>query len=312
MRSLSKASTTTLLQSTIHAHGHADPSPDPPITATVSEPESSSTPSTAAVAPHAPAPQTAFERFIAMTERRWRDGKGPEFPPSAWFVEDVEAPADAIPVPPAPAPAPALADQEPGGRVQADGVLSKGGLSATETPTPEPEPISLARKIQDMIMSLPAVSIYPFAPPPPPNPPLIPNPSPSPEAPPPLVIPPTPAEGPPPTPSNVDSKLASFLSSASVMNGSISKGRQSVWSILERVRSPTTPANSPLHPKNPAANGGNEDGGGDGDDDGDDDSSVMMYAPLEPDDRSEVEMRARIYAPLMRRGRLCPSGRARI
>jgi hypothetical protein len=65
------------------------------------------------------------------------------------------------------------------------------------------------------------------------------------------------------------------------MNGSLSKGRQSVWSVLDRLRSPTSKDSA----KAPGGHRAEEE-----EDDDDDDSSVMMYAPLQPDSNSEVEV----------------------
>lgn len=81
----------------------------------------------------------------------------------------------------------------------------------------------------------------------------------------------------PHTPSPMDSKLLKFLSSAAIMNGSISKGRQSVWSALERLQGPSPPSDV-------------ERDGGQHEDDDDDDQSIMMYAPLVPTAKSKVEI----------------------
>ena len=78
----------------------------------------------------------------------------------------------------------------------------------------------------------------------------------------------------------VDSKLLSLLSSASAMNGSISKGKESVWAILERLG--YTP-----YPKS----GCPEDGPSlPRDDDNVEVSSVMICCPLEPKEDTEVEV----------------------
>ncbi|KAI0041901.1 hypothetical protein FA95DRAFT_1682920 [Auriscalpium vulgare] len=77
-----------------------------------------------------------------------------------------------------------------------------------------------------------------------------------------------------------DSGLMALLSNASIMGGSLDKGRQSVFAILDRLRS---------RPPPPAA-GASEAGALAEDPDSDDDGSVMLYAPLEPDEDSEVEL----------------------
>ncbi|KAJ7492224.1 hypothetical protein FB451DRAFT_1122931 [Mycena latifolia] len=68
-----------------------------------------------------------------------------------------------------------------------------------------------------------------------------------------------------------------LLSSESVMNGSISLGRQSVWSMLERL-------------KHRSAVDGGKKKEGDGKGDEREDEGVMMYAPLQPDADSQVEL----------------------
>ncbi|KAJ7269322.1 hypothetical protein B0H12DRAFT_1229474 [Mycena haematopus] len=86
------------------------------------------------------------------------------------------------------------------------------------------------------------------------------------------------AKGPPlPLSVTADSKLMKLLSSESVMNGSSSMGRQSVWSMLERLRH-----------QHAAVAGTNKDS--EGKDDDREDHGVMMYAPLEPTADSQVEL----------------------
>ncbi|KAJ6520237.1 hypothetical protein C8R45DRAFT_1086119 [Mycena sanguinolenta] len=83
------------------------------------------------------------------------------------------------------------------------------------------------------------------------------------------------AKGPPLSPTvSTDSKLMKLLSSESVMNGSL--GRQSVWSMLERLKPQHTTISE-------------TDKGGEGKDDKED-HGVMMYAPLEPTADSQVEL----------------------
>lgn len=66
------------------------------------------------------------------------------------------------------------------------------------------------------------------------------------------------------------------------MNGSISRGRQSVWSVLDRLRSPVTKS-STVEPGEQGQQRAQKE-------DDDDTSSIMMYAPLQPDADSEVEI----------------------
>ncbi|KAJ6523605.1 hypothetical protein B0H19DRAFT_1223991 [Mycena capillaripes] len=82
----------------------------------------------------------------------------------------------------------------------------------------------------------------------------------------------------PPLPISVtgDSKLMKLLSSESVMNGSISLGRQSVWSMLERLK------------RHPSSNGPKKES--EATDDDREDDGVMMYAPLQPTADSQAEL----------------------
>ncbi|KAI0757200.1 hypothetical protein C8Q80DRAFT_1265156 [Daedaleopsis nitida] len=79
-----------------------------------------------------------------------------------------------------------------------------------------------------------------------------------------------------------DSRLLSLLASPSYMNGSISRGRQSVWTMLDNLRLKALKSTADAH-------------AGLGDSEGtntvlEDDDSVMFYAPLVPDDTSSVEL----------------------
>ncbi|KAH7916553.1 hypothetical protein BJ138DRAFT_995351 [Hygrophoropsis aurantiaca] len=90
-------------------------------------------------------------------------------------------------------------------------------------------------------------------------------------------------DGPPPTPppgTFADSKLIAFLSSSAIMNGSIERGRQSVWSVLDRLRAPQNKSTSDEKAAENHAELNSDD----------EDSSVMMYAPLQPTEGSEVEI----------------------
>ncbi|KAJ6601416.1 hypothetical protein DFH09DRAFT_1355570 [Mycena vulgaris] len=85
-------------------------------------------------------------------------------------------------------------------------------------------------------------------------------------------------KGPPlPLAVTADSKLIKLLSSESVMNGSISLGRQSVWSMLERLK----------HRPDTIEGKKKED---ESKDDEREDEGVMMYAPLQPDADSQLEL----------------------
>jgi hypothetical protein len=85
-----------------------------------------------------------------------------------------------------------------------------------------------------------------------------------------------------------DSGLLALLGNPNVMSGSLEKGRQSVFAILDRLRRPTahgTEASAGAAPSSTP-------GGGNNDDDREGDGSVMLYAPLVPGEDSEVELAA--------------------
>lgn len=85
-----------------------------------------------------------------------------------------------------------------------------------------------------------------------------------------------------------DSKLVSLLSSASIMNGSADKARPSVWTILDHLKAKLPGQTPPGESSNKGKQtdiGASQSGSRD-----DDNSSVMLYAPLVPDDASEIEV----------------------
>ncbi|EPQ60301.1 hypothetical protein GLOTRDRAFT_67779 [Gloeophyllum trabeum ATCC 11539] len=75
-----------------------------------------------------------------------------------------------------------------------------------------------------------------------------------------------------------------MLSSATIMNGTFSKGRQSVFAILDRLKSPW----AHNHPRADGSGGAQE--GHEERLEEDDNSSVMLYGPLSPDSDSVVEL----------------------
>ncbi|PIL32153.1 hypothetical protein GSI_06859 [Ganoderma sinense ZZ0214-1] len=144
-------------------------------------------------------------------------------------------------------------------------------VAAGDTPNADPEPLPLARKIHSLLSSLP-----PFLP-------TFEDPASSGggngkngDAAPPTA-----------TPSPIpNSRLISLLSSPSMMNGSSTQGRQSVWTLLDNLR---------LTALQPSANGSagtSQDtaGGTQGVGFVEDDDSVMLYGPLIPDEDSSVEL----------------------
>ncbi|KAM5538215.1 hypothetical protein V8D89_008102 [Ganoderma adspersum] len=89
------------------------------------------------------------------------------------------------------------------------------------------------------------------------------------------------------TPSPIpNSRLISLLSSPTMMNGSSTQGRQSVWKLLDNLRL------SSLQPSGGSSAGTSQDsaGGTQGVDFVEDDDSVMLYGPLIPDEDSLVEL----------------------
>lgn len=154
------------------------------------------------------------------------------------------------------------------------------GADESADAEPAPEPSYLARKIQALLATLPAAS------PSQPQTPISEN------------APPANPEADPSHPSRLplpawiaDSRLVSYLTSPQVMNGSSANGRPSVWELLDKLKSTTGMSKSSSSTytdkgKGPAAQPPSDGEGADGDDR----ASVMLYAPLVPDDTSEVEV----------------------
>ncbi|KAI0287729.1 hypothetical protein BC826DRAFT_972020 [Russula brevipes] len=91
--------------------------------------------------------------------------------------------------------------------------------------------------------------------------------------------------GPAPT---TDSGLLALLGNVNVMSGSLDKGRQSVFAILDRLRKPSARATEAPVDSAPSSVSGEEQ---DAEDD-EGDSSIMLYGPLVPSEDSEVELAA--------------------
>lgn len=152
--------------------------------------------------------------------------------------------------------------------------------STNDATDPNPEPLPLARKIQSLLSALPPF-LSPLSPP---TPPATPAPGSDGEA----------SNGEkkptddtdPGAPSTIDnSRLISLLSSPTMMNGSLSRGRQSVWALLDNLRIKS------LMSSGNASSAEGSDGSVDGlDVTMEDDDSVMFYAPLIPNAASTVEL----------------------
>lgn len=83
-----------------------------------------------------------------------------------------------------------------------------------------------------------------------------------------------------------DSRFLALLGNPNVMSGSLDKGRQSVFAILDRLRRPSA------HGTEAPAGAPSSTSGQEYDDDREGDGSVMLYSPLVPSEDSEVELAA--------------------
>lgn len=146
-----------------------------------------------------------------------------------------------------------LAAEEDGQGTSGSKIKSASTSGPANAKDLEPEPITLANRIRALISGLPLFDTANKAGP---SQPVVDN---------------TNARA---NEQAVDPKLAILLSSESVMNGETSIGKQSVWSILESLG----PKRNQKHQEERSREG---DGDGDG---------IMVYAPLQPDSGSEVEL----------------------
>ncbi|KAI0275274.1 hypothetical protein BC834DRAFT_41667 [Gloeopeniophorella convolvens] len=167
------------------------------------------------------------------------------------------------------------ADQPP--TIERRGASFPGALSLASEELNAPEPITLARRIQALLGS--------------------------------RSVPPTPAAtdgatsygatssdtagpvtpgGPvPPVPvtPDADSRFLALLGNTNIMTGSLDKGRQSVFAILDRLRRPS--ARAAQAPTESAPSAIEEEGSED-----DEEGSIMLYGPIVPSEDSEVELAA--------------------
>jgi hypothetical protein len=143
-----------------------------------------------------------------------------------------------------------------------------------------PEPLTLARRIRSLLSSQ-AV---------PPTPSATDGTTTSGAAPSETAGPATPGGSVSPAPAPInDSRFLALLGNANIMSGSLDKGRQSVFAILDRLRrpsarateAPTGSAPSPVYEE------AREDA-----EEYDDGSSIMLYGPIVPSEDSEVELAA--------------------
>lgn len=165
----------------------------------------------------------------------------------------------------------------------ADGAEDDGADESAD-PGTAPEPSYIARKIQALLatLPLPLASQSPSQPEHTPTAETTPaiEPEANPSHPPRLPLPTWVA----------DSRLVSYLTSPQAMNGSSANGRASVWELLNRLKSTTgIPKMSLSTPTNKGKGPAGQPTAYEGADDADR-ASVMLYAPLVPDDTSEVEV----------------------
>lgn len=92
----------------------------------------------------------------------------------------------------------------------------------------------------------------------------------------------TPGGSIPPRPVPItDSRFLALLGNANVMSGSLDKGRQSVFAVLDRLRRPSAHATEAPADATPSSTSDEEQ-----------DDSIMLYGPLVPSEDSEVELAA--------------------
>ncbi|CAL1694051.1 unnamed protein product [Somion occarium] len=219
---------------------------------------------------------TPFERFANSLGMR-KDGKAPEleFPPAHWEVDDHDKKES---------------HPDECTRLPGSDPTSPDAQRDDNVQTP-PEPLTIAQRIQTMISSLPPLfgtSLH--------TPPASTSASTSTST---TTAPPVTStstdttqnnEQPVPPAMVSDPQLVALLSSPTIMNGSADKTRPSVWSILDQLRArlPGHIADDHSQPseghKESAAEGAQPEIVDE------DNSSVMLYAPLIPDDSSEVEL----------------------
>jgi len=206
---------------------------------------------------------TVLERFMSTMSLRPRDSDI-EFPPPHWRTDEGTSISS-----PEGSSAPGISGESNTLDGADHNAYDSPEFEDNIPPTQAPEPESFANRIHGMIAALPPIfSSTPAST--------------------------TAASGDPLAPNMIkDPKMISFLSSPSVMNGSASSGRQSVWNVLDRLKG-RLPA--PMVSEEAGTEGVPLDSvGGEGfreqnDETDDDDSSVMLYGPLLPGADSQVEL----------------------
>ncbi|OJT12596.1 hypothetical protein TRAPUB_10837 [Trametes pubescens] len=231
---------------------------------------------------------TAFERFVNAKLATRKAGKKPKGTPEDVSVQEIPVAVELESVPSSSSSSASAEAEEALPAILESATAAEPEVAApaeqastNDATDPNPEPLPLARKIQSLLSALPPF-LSPLSPPTPPA---------------------TPAPGSdggasngekkpaddtvdPSAPSTIDnSRLISLLSSPTMMNGSLSRGRQSVWALLDNLR-----IKSLVSSGNASSAEGSE-GSADGSDvTMEDDDSVMFYAPLIPNAASTVEL----------------------
>ena len=228
----------------------------------------STSPTTRADAPSPSVSDLPKAKVIAI-DRLLKYARREKFPSSSLFGQEGHQVQETTPIT-ASLPATSIINNEiqEAGSSAADYVSHSGSEEESEPP----EPVTLAHRIQAMIALLPSLPSGPFTPSSQPHPTLAET----------QAI--DTCDGAPNTPLEspiTDSKLKTLLTSFPIMNGSIERGRESVWSVLDRLRSPRSKGNMDSEPNEVLHPGAEYE---------DDNGSVMMYGPLEPTEDSEIEI----------------------
>ncbi|TCD64483.1 hypothetical protein EIP91_004044 [Steccherinum ochraceum] len=224
---------------------------------------------------------TMFERFMNTVSLRPKDS-GAEFPPPHWKdVPQSTEEAERVNEDPSSL---AEASQSQPGSDKLDTIAEVPEFEDNVPPAQAPEPESFAHRIHAMLLTIPPVFSS--------------TPTTSSAA----ASATSDSSGTSESPNMInDPKMISFLSSPSVMNGSSVKGRQSVWSVLDRLkgklpasvdRAPREDDGMPMGDVAKATAGENVAGSKarEEEPEEDDDSSIMLYGPLFPNADSKVEL----------------------
>lgn len=174
------------------------------------------------------------------------------FPPPSWFEDGhVVNPGTASPYP-----------EKPRENPPPDGNEDGADEPGNDDDEPSPPPASwIAQKIQDLIEAFPPPASKPTEP-------SHDGPSTQPGS--------EPGDA-HPQPPPIDSKLKHLLSTAYIMNGSISRGRHSVWKALEALGPPPHGLHARRDQQEEV-------------EDGDDECSLMLYTPIMPTPNDHVEV----------------------